>query len=144
MVEHAGTLRNLFHRSAEIKDGKTPNSRHRGCEWRVSFPPSGETTDFLKGSHKFESRWQQGVFLGVKGNTTEKIVGNASGVFTVQSIKRKSGEDRYNLETLQSVTGLPWQLEMKYQKYGWRTFRTPGTASSGSSTKAKDFEKALH
>ena len=36
MVEHAGTLRNLFHRSGEMKDGKTPYSRHRGREWRAS------------------------------------------------------------------------------------------------------------
>ena len=33
---------------------------------------------------------------------------NASGVFTVQSIRRKSGVDRYNMELLQSVTGVPW------------------------------------
>ena len=108
LVEHAGTLHNLFHRSGEMKDGKTPYSRHRGREWRVSIPPFGETVEFLKRGHKFESRWQQGVFLGVKDNTTEKIVGNGSGVFTVQSIRRKSGDDKYNLEILQSVTGVPW------------------------------------
>ena len=108
LVEHAGTLHNLFHRSGEMKDGKTPYSRHRGREWRVSIPPFGETVEFLKRGHKFESRWQQGVFLQVKDNTTEKIVGNGSGVFTVQSIRRKSGDDKYNLEILQSVTGVPW------------------------------------
>ena len=108
LVEHAGTLHNLFHRSGEMKDGKTPYSRHRGREWRVSFPPFGETVEFLTRGHKFESRWQQGIFLGVKDNTTEKIVGNGSGVFTVQSIRRKSGDDKYNLEILQSVTGVPW------------------------------------
>ena len=80
LVEHAGTLHNLFHRSGEMKDGKTPYSRHRGREWRVSIPPFGGTIEFLKRGHKFESRWQQGVFLGVKDNTTEKIVGNGSGV----------------------------------------------------------------
>ena len=83
-----------------MKDGKTPSSGHRGREWRVSIPPFGETIEFLKRGHKFESRWQQGVFLGVKDNTTEKIVGNGSGVFTVQSIRRKSGDDKYNLEIL--------------------------------------------
>ena len=108
LVEHAGTLHNLFHRSGEIKDGKTPYSRHRGREWRVSIPPFGETVEFLKRGHQFDSRWQQGVFLGIKDNTTEKIVGNGSGVFTVQSIRRKSGDDKYKLEILQSVTGVPW------------------------------------
>ena len=47
-------------------------------------------------------------FLGVKDNTTEKIVGSASGVFTVQSIRRRSADDRYDVETLMSVTGVPW------------------------------------
>ena len=46
--------------------------------------------------------------MGVKDNTTEKIVGNASGAFTVQSIRRKSADDRYDAETLMSVTGVPW------------------------------------
>ena len=86
-------LYNLFHRSLEVKDGKTPYSRHRGREWRVSLPPFGETIEFLKRGHKFEQRWHPGVFLGVKDSTTEKIVGNASGVFTVQSIRRKSADD---------------------------------------------------
>ena len=108
MVEHASTTYNLFHRSLEVKDGKTPYSGHRGREWRVSLPPFGETIEFLKRGHKFEARWHQGIFLGVKDNTTEKIVGNASGVFTVQSIQRRSAEDRYDVETLMSVTGVPW------------------------------------
>ena len=107
----AGTLRNLFHRSGEMKDGKTPYSRHRDREWRVSLRPFGETIELLKRGHKFESRWQQGIFLGVKDNATEKIVGNASGVFTVQSIRRKSGEDKLKLEILQSVTGVPSNLQ---------------------------------
>ena len=66
MVEHASTTYNLFHRSFEVKDGKTPYSRHRGCEWRVSLPPFGETIEFLKGGHKFEARWHQGIFLESK------------------------------------------------------------------------------
>ena len=108
MVEHASTTYNLFHRSLEVKDGKTPYSRHRGREWRVSLPPFGETIEFLRRGHKFEARWHQGIFLGVKDNTTEKIVGNASGVFTVQSIRRRSAGDRCDVETLMSVTGVPW------------------------------------
>ena len=108
MVEHASTTYNLFHRSLEVKDGKAPYSRHSGREWKESLPPFGETIEFLKRGHKFEARWHQGIFLGVKDNTTEKIVGNASGVFTVQSIRRRSADDRYDVETLMSITGVPW------------------------------------
>ena len=59
MAEHAGTLRNLFHRSGEMKDGKTPYSSHRGREWRVSLPPFGETIEF----HKFEASGSKVFFL---------------------------------------------------------------------------------
>ena len=136
---------------------KTRYSRHRGREWRVSLPPFGETIEFLKRGHKFEARWQQGIFLGVKDNTTEKIVGNASGVFTVQSIRIKSGEDRYNLEMLRSVTGVPWdpQATRDEVQEGPRPAIMDGEPSEplaqpvvvqapGSSAKAKDFKEALH
>ena len=72
LVEHASTTYNLLHRSLEVKGGKTPYSRHRGCEWRVSLPRFGETIGFLKRGHKFEARWHQGIFLGVKDNTIER------------------------------------------------------------------------
>ena len=58
--------------------------------------------------HKFESQWAKGAFLGVKDNTTEKIVGTSQGVFTVQSIRRKSGIEKYDIELLRSISGLPW------------------------------------
>ena len=102
-----------------MKDGKTPYSRHRGREWRVSLPPFGETIEFLKRGHKFEARWQQGIFLGVKDSTTEKIVGNALGVFTVQSIRRKSekiGTTWKRSGQLLGSHGILRRPEMKYQK----------------------------
>ena len=69
--------------------------------------PFEETMEFLKGGHKFEARWRQRNFLGVKDYTTEKIVGHVSGVFTVQSSRRRSADDRYDVETLMSVTWVP-------------------------------------
>lgn len=63
LVERASSTYNLFHRSFEFRDGKTPYSRHHSREWRVSLPPSGETVAFLKRGYKFEQRWQSGIFL---------------------------------------------------------------------------------
>ena len=71
--------------------------------WRVPLPPFGETIEFLKRGRKFQSRWQQGVFLGVKDNGIKKIVGSASGVFTMQSTRRKPGEEWHNPELPQPV-----------------------------------------
>ena len=58
----------------------TLDSRHRYREWRVSLPPYGETIECRKRGPKFELRWQQGVFLGVKDNIIEKILGNIFGI----------------------------------------------------------------
>ena len=59
----------------KLDDGKTPYSRLRGREWRVAISPFGECIEFMRRGHKFESQWAKGIFLGVKDNTTEKIVG---------------------------------------------------------------------
>ena len=79
LVEHASTVYNLFFRSTELQDGKTPYSRLRGREWKVAIPPFGEAMEYLKRGHKFEAQWTKDIFLGVKDSTTEKIVGTATG-----------------------------------------------------------------
>lgn len=142
LVEHAGTTHNLFHRSMELRDGKTPYARHRGREWKVSLPPFGETVEFLKRGHKFEQRWQQGIFLGVKDQTTEKIVGNASGVFTVQSIRRKSGEDRYNTELMLSITGVPWDPQASRDDSSQAQAQAPAIIAGDQQPLAPDVAEA--
>ena len=79
--------------------------------------------------------------MGVKDSATEKIVGNAPCVFTVHSIRRKSREDRCNLELLQPQA----TREMKFQKdllqQSWAVdLQSPWHASSGSRTEAEDIE----
>ena len=108
MVEHASTVYNLFFRSTELQDGKTPYSRLRVREWKVAIQPFAEAVDYLKRGHKFEAQWTQGIFVGVKDSAAEKIVGAATGVYTVQSIRRKPEEDRCDSALLKSITGIPW------------------------------------
>ena len=62
LVEHASTVYNLFFRSTELQDGKTPYSRLRGREWKVAIPPFGEAIEYLKRGHKFEAQWTKGIF----------------------------------------------------------------------------------
>ena len=68
------------------------HSRLRGREWipKVAIPPFGEAVEYLKRGHKFEAQGTKGMFLGVKDNATEKIVGAATGVYTVQSQSEES------------------------------------------------------
>ena len=130
LVEHyASTVYNLFFRSTELQDGETPYSRLRGREWKVAIPPFGEAIEYLKRGHKFEAQWTKGIFLGVKDSATEKIVGAATGVYTVQSIRRKPEEDRYDSALLKSITGIPWNPQATREEPAITAPREPVIAS---------------
>ena len=58
--------------------------------------------------HKLESRWEQGVFLGVREHATEKFVGTSDGIYVVQSIRRKPEGERRSEDLVKGVSGLPW------------------------------------
>ena len=71
-------------------DGMSAYRRNKGKTWKVELPPFGEVVEFKRGTHsKLESRWEAGVYLGVRDDTTEKIAGTKPGTFVVQSLKRK-------------------------------------------------------
>ena len=87
MVEYAGTLHTLF--SQESHEGMTPFQRIKGTRWQVALPCLGEAIDFRCNTRsKLDARWQAGVFLGIRLQSTEKIVGTNRGIFVVQSIRR--------------------------------------------------------
>ena len=89
----------------------TPFQRINGKIWKVQLPPFGESVEFKKNTrHKLESRWERGVFIGVRTESTEKIVGTPQGVFVVQSVRRLPEDQRYNSSDLASIVGLPWKL----------------------------------
>ena len=87
----------------------TPWHRLKGKPWRVPLPCFGEAVKFKhRARHKMESRWRPGVFLGVKRTSSEKIVGDATGTYVVQSIRRMDSGQRWNATLFLSVQGTPW------------------------------------
>ena len=103
IIEHAATLHYLFHRS---EDGMTPYQRVKGKEWTISLPAIGETVDYKqKTRHKLEMRWDRGIFLGVKIDSSERIVGTEKGTFVVQSIRRVPEAERYNSDAIIILKG---------------------------------------
>ena len=108
IIEHSSNLYYIFNRG---EDGMTPFQRVKGKTWKVPLPPFGESVEFKKRvSHKLEARWERGVFIGVRIESTEKIVGTPNGVFAVQSVRRLPEDQRYNSSDLAGVVGLPWKL----------------------------------
>jgi hypothetical protein len=109
LTEYAGVLLTLFHKGAP-HDGMTAYQRLKGKPWRIALPPFGERVEFRRRTkNKLDTRWEAGVYLGVKMNTTEKIVGNATGTYVVQSMRRLPEGARYDQEMLKSLRGLPWK-----------------------------------
>jgi len=109
MIEHAATLYLCFHKG-EPYDGLTPWQRLRGKPWKIVMPGYGEKVHFhRKGRHKFDGRFLTGVFLGVERTSGEKYVGNADGVFKVQSMIRLPPEERWDGALLKAVKGVPWK-----------------------------------
>ena len=53
--------------------------------------------------------WDHGVFLGVKGKTGEIVIGARSGIFKARTVRRRSTEDRWNMNSMELVTGVPWR-----------------------------------
>ena len=67
---YAATLYTLFHR--EKDDGMTAYQRLKGKPWKVPLPSWGESVEFrLRCRGKMESRWKEGVYVGLDCNSTE-------------------------------------------------------------------------
>ena len=68
--------------------------RVQGKTWKVPLPPFGESVEFKKHvAHKLESRWERGVFLGVRVESTEKIVGTPLGVCSAVRTETARGSE---------------------------------------------------
>ncbi|CAE6971968.1 unnamed protein product [Symbiodinium sp. CCMP2592] len=108
MIEYAGVLHTLF--SQELHEGLTPFQRIKGRKWQVALPCFGEAVDYRRNTRsKLDSRWQSGVYLGLRLQSTEKIVGTNQGIFVVQSIKRKPEGQQWDSDLVKAVRGLPWK-----------------------------------
>ena len=108
MIEYAGVLHTLF--SQEDSEGMTAFQKLKGQTWQIALPSFGELVDYRRrAKSKLDARWQEGVYLGLRLTSSEKIIGTPSGILVVQSIRRKPADKQFNLEMLKAVKGTPWQ-----------------------------------
>jgi len=108
LVEYSAVLHNLYHKG-EPHDGRTPYSRIRGRDWKIALPCFGEVVDYMvRGTSKLEARWREGVFLGVRDHTTEKIIGTVDGVVCAQSLRRRPDGQQFSVEAIDKMRGTPW------------------------------------
>ena len=111
LVEHAGCI---LSRCQKGRDGKTPFERLHGKKPSQEFVPFGEkvlarrvTTEPM---NRMNPRYQYGIWLGMKSNSTECFIGNAEGVFRAREIRRLEPRDRWDKEAIRNVIGVPWRM----------------------------------
>ena len=111
LVMHAGANLNRF---SQGKDGYTAHRRLRGRAFNRPVTEFGECVWYYKPNKKqrgkIEPRWADGVFLGIREESGEVIIGTSEGVFKCRAFRRKGSEaERWNTAEITSVVGLPWQ-----------------------------------
>ena len=62
------------------------------------------------GKEKFDSKWENGVWLGVLDGSGEKVVGTPEGCIKVRSIRRKPEQERWNHDFMTTLRGVPWEV----------------------------------
>ena len=96
-------------------DGQTAHERIKGRKCRGPIAIFGESVWYKemndnKGDKaKIESRWHDGVWMGVKGRTGEYIVGTSVGVVKAHTVRRKPEDMRWNADEINAVVGTPHQ-----------------------------------
>ena len=75
-----------------------PYQRLRGEKLHPDLIEFGECVHYLPLSHlelgKAEARWKDGVFLGIRLESGEKLIGTPEGVFKVRSLRRRIESER--------------------------------------------------
>ena len=94
-------------------DGRTPYERRKGRKFKRELPELGECVRYIRpesvGQDKANSRWEDGVYVGLRIESGELFVMTAEGVIKIRSYCRKPEDERWKKEDLESGRGLPWE-----------------------------------
>ena len=135
------------------EDGKTAYERRRGRAWKKALPVFGECIWWMRpesaGEQKLETRWENGVYLGVRTESTEIIVGNEKGVVKTRTYAARPDGQRWNKEEFETFQGVLWEpitgrgrIELKssvvvQENYGSENRKSELNKSEGSKSPNK-------
>ena len=112
LIKHAALLINVCKVG---EDGRTSWERRKGKRFKRQLPEIGECVWFLKalteGKEKLDTRWEDGIFAGVREEAGEIYVMSSQGVRKVRSYKRRPEGERWNQEEFSQALGTPWEPE---------------------------------
>ena len=97
------------------KDGRTAYERRRGRRCKVPVVAFGETVWYKKireskdRKDKFNSEWEEGIWLGHARSSNEAVIGTSEGVVRAYAIRRQDEEHRWSEERIRAMQGTPQQ-----------------------------------
>ena len=112
IVRHAGGVLNRYQMG---KDGRTPYRRMKGRGFKREVVEFGEYVMYMRleseGKDKGETRWSEGVFVGVRDESGEILVGTREGVVKARTFRRYWTEgERWRKEEIEEMVGVPWEM----------------------------------
>ncbi len=92
-------------------DGKTRRQRVTGKSWLRQVAEFGECAYYLKlktkGIHTWEERWAEGIWLGIREESGEILIGTDEGVVKARTWNKKGMEaERWDIGKLNSLKEL--------------------------------------
>ena len=94
--------------------GRTPYEKLKGKKSSIPVVQFGEKVDFQRLFHsrdkvgrKLEPNFAYGIYVGIDDRNNQRICITEEGVEYTRSIKRISGEGKYDVEFLSKVRGTP-------------------------------------
>ena len=74
----------------------------------------GESVWYLipksRGKNKIKSRWASGIWLGIREESGEAIIGTSKGVIKVRTVRRKGSDaERWDVSAIDAMVGTPWE-----------------------------------
>ena len=124
-------------------DGKTPYELRVGRKFRRPVAPWGQKIWWMSAKKHVsrisaESRWQEGIFLGIlRGGVgaSDFAIGTPDGVQPARAIKMVPEIDAWDIELLLAVKGLPWDRRPTLQRgFVSRLQRCPAGPERGECT----------
>ena len=58
---------------------------------------------------KLDTKFYDGVYIGLKEDTDELLIGTGDGVFIARTIRRKPWDHRWSSSQIKNISGTPWK-----------------------------------
>ena len=132
IIEWVGGAHNRFKEGQD--DGKTPRER-AGWQSESKVQEFGELVDFIpfdseSRRSKFDTKFREGIWLGLDARTDENLIGTKYGVYRANTIKTVAEGEQWNAEKVLEIAGTAWDPTPNVQAEDGARVPDPGAADA--------------